>query len=110
MLKVMAFLTKKEGMETQAFIEYYENNHVPLILSLAPAPIIYKRNYLVRGDEFKADGVIGFNVVTELVFFDRATYLAWGARMGEQVIADELKFLDRSRTRAYVVEEHMTSE
>jgi hypothetical protein len=28
---------------------------------------------------------------------------------GEQVVADELKFLDRSRTRAYVVEECVTS-
>lgn len=110
MLKVMAFLTKKEGMETQSFIEYYENNHVPLVLSLAPAPIIYKRNYLVRDDEFKADGVIGFDVVTELVFPDRAAYLAWGAKMGEQIVADSLKFLDRSRTRSYVVEEYVTSE
>jgi hypothetical protein len=31
MLKILAFLTKKEGIETQAFIEHYENNHVPLI-------------------------------------------------------------------------------
>jgi EthD domain len=38
MLKVFAFLTKKEGMETQAFIDYYENKHVPLICSLAPTP------------------------------------------------------------------------
>ena len=33
-LKVFAYLTKKEGLETQAFIDYYENHHVPLILSL----------------------------------------------------------------------------
>jgi hypothetical protein len=38
MLKVFAFLTKKEGMETQAFIDYYENKHVPLICSLTPTP------------------------------------------------------------------------
>jgi hypothetical protein len=104
MLKVMAFLTKREGMQTQAFIEYYEKNHVPLILSLAPPPIIYKRNYLVRGDTLKEDGASDFDVVTELVFSDWAAYLAWGARMGE------LKFLDRSRTRSYVVEEYVTSQ
>ena len=117
MLKIMAFLTKRQDIATRAFIEYYEENHVPLIRSLAPAPIGYKRNYLVRGDEFNIeDASIDFDVVTELVFPDRAAYLAWGAKLsestsGEPVISeDELKFLDRSRTRAYVVEEYVTPE
>jgi uncharacterized protein (TIGR02118 family) len=116
MLKILAFLSKREGIETGAFIEYYENHHVPLISSLAPTPSVYKRNYLVRGDEFnrQEDGTIDFDVITELVFPDRAAYLAWGAAVGrgdggEQVAADELKFLDRSRTRAYVIEEYVTS-
>lgn len=115
MLKILAFLTKREGIETQAFIDYYENHHVPLLCGLAPTPIVYKRNYLARGDEFnKDDGTIDFDVVTELVFPDRAAYLAWTAQLskpgsGEQIVADELKFLDRSRTRAYVIEEHVTS-
>ena len=115
MLKVMAFLTKREDLETQAFIDYYENSHVPLITSLAPTPVVYKRSYLVRGDELSSeDAAIGFDVVTELVFPDRAAYLAWGAAVGtggpgEQVAADELKFLDRRRTRAYVVQEYVTS-
>ena len=117
MLKIMAFLTKRQDIATRAFIEYYEENHVPLIRSLAPGPIGYKRNYLVRGDEFNIeDASIDFDVVTELVFPDRAAYLAWGAQLsastaGEPVISeDERKFLDRSRTRAYVVEEHVSPE
>ncbi len=116
MLKILAFLTKKVDIETRAFIEYYENHHVPLIGSLAPTPIVYKRNYLVRGDAFnrQEDHSIDFDVVTELVFLDRAAYLAWGAAvgtgaLGEQVTADELRFLDRSRTRAYVIEEYVPS-
>lgn len=116
MLKIMAFLTKREDIATRAFVEYYENHHVPLICSLAPSPIGYKRSYLMRGDEFNIeDDSIDFDVVTELVFPDRAAYLAWGAQLsesgsGEQVISkDELHFLDRSRTRAYVVEERVTS-
>jgi uncharacterized protein (TIGR02118 family) len=116
MLKIMAFLTKREDTETQAFIDYYENNHVPLITSLAPAPIVYKRSYLMRGHELSRDDAsIDFDVVTELVFPDRAAYLAWGTAVGtgepgEQVAADEAKFLDRSRTRAFVVEEHVTAD
>jgi hypothetical protein len=116
MLKVFAFLTRKEGLEMQAFIDYYEKNHVPLICSLAPTPAVYKRNYVARADEFNLEenGGADFDVVTELVFPDRAAFQAWQAELfkpgvGERVVADELKFLDRSRTRAYVVEEHVTS-
>jgi EthD domain len=116
MLKVLAFLSKRRDMETGAFIEYYEQNHVPLILSLAPAPIVYKRRYLVRDDEIgplPADA-IACDVVTELGFADREAFLAWGAAVrtgkpGEAVAADEAKFLDRSKTRSFVVEEHVTS-
>jgi hypothetical protein len=116
MLKIMAFLTKRQDLETRAFIEYYEGHHVPLIRSLAPTPIGYRRNYLVRGDEINIeDESIDFDVVVELVFPDRAAYHAWGAALseataGEPVISDdERKFLDRSRTRAYIVEEHDSS-
>jgi hypothetical protein len=114
MVKIFAFLTKREDLETQAFIDYYENQHVPLISSLAPTPIVYKRNYLVRGDELnrQEDDTIDFDVVTELAFADREAYLAWGAAVGrgEQVAKDEERFLDRSRTRAYVIEEQATSD
>lgn len=111
MLKVFGFLTKREDIDTQAFIEYYEKNHVPLVLSLAPTPTVYKRNYIVRGDEFnREDAAIDFDVVTELVFPDRAAFVAWIEKLSvEQIGTDEQKFLDRSRTRAYVIEEHVTS-
>jgi hypothetical protein len=114
MFKVWAFLSRKEGIETQAFIDYYENKHVPLILSLAPAPIVYKRRYVLERLTNEGGG-IDFDVVTELGFADRAAYLAWMAKLsvpgaGERVAADEAKFLDRSRTRAYVVEEYITAD
>jgi hypothetical protein len=117
MFKIMAFLTKSEDIETRAFIEYYENHHVPLIRSLAPTPIGYKRSYLVRGDDLNVEGgAISFDVVTELVFPDRAAYLAWGRALsdstaGRPIISeDESKFLDRTRTESYVVEEHVSSD
>ena len=74
MLKVFAYLTKREDLETQEFIDYYENHHVPLVFSLALAPpLVYKRNYLVRGDEFnREDDTIDFDVITELVFLTEA--------------------------------------
>ena len=115
MFKILAFLTKKEGIGTPAFIDYYENRHVPLICSLAPPPLVYKRRYLVEGEKLTQEGgAVDFDVVTELAFPDRAAYLAWMAQLsrpgaGEQVAADEAMFLDRSRTRAYAIEEHVTS-
>jgi uncharacterized protein (TIGR02118 family) len=111
MLKVFAFLTKREEIETRAFIEYYEKNHVPLVLSLAPTPTVYKRNYLLRGDEFnREDDTIDFDVVTELVFADRDAFVAWIEKLSVEAIGtDERKFLDRSQTRAYVIEEHVTA-
>ena len=115
MYRVLAFLTKREGMKMEDFIDYYENKHVPLINSLAPTPIVYKRRYVVHGERLtKEGGGPDFDVVTELGFPDRTAYLAWLAQLsgpgpGERVTADEAKFLDRARTRAYVVEEHVTS-
>jgi hypothetical protein len=115
MFKVLAFLSKREDLETRAFIDYYENKHVPLICRLAPTPVVYKRSYVMHGDKLTtAGGAIDFDVVTELGFPDRAAYLAWTARLSgpgasDQVAADEAMFLDRSRTRAYVVEEYSTS-
>jgi uncharacterized protein (TIGR02118 family) len=111
MLKVFGFLTKRKDLETEAFIDYYENHHVPLVLSLAPTPTIYKRNYLIRGDEFNREAdAIDFDVIAELAFPDRAAFLDWIEKLSvEEIGADEEKFLDRSRTRAYVIEERVTS-
>jgi hypothetical protein len=111
MLKVMAFLVKKQGLDTDDLINYYETHHVPLILSLAPAPATYKRNYLLRDET--TNGPDDFDIVTELVFPDRAAYQKWVSTMyapGSGVADDELTFLDRTRTRSYVVEEHVTED
>jgi hypothetical protein len=111
MVKVMAFLVKKQGLETAGLIEYYETHHVPLILSLAPAPTTYKRNYLVR--DSPTTGPDDFDIVTELVFPDRAAYQNWVSTMyaaGSGIADDEMNFLDRTRTRSYVVEEHVTDD
>ncbi len=110
MLKVMAFLVERPGMEMDALADYYENHHVPLILRLAPAPDGYRRNFVRRQpDDDRRDDV---DIITELVFADRAAYGKWVSAMyapGSGVVADEEKFLDRARTRSYVVEEHVTA-
>lgn len=106
MITSIALLKARDGLNREDFIDYYENHHVPLILSLAPAPAYYVRNYLPEAGEraFEAD----FDVMTHMKFespADRQRWLALVLAEGSGVAEDEARFLDRSRTRAWVVEE-----
>src|ERR1700746_3138353 len=114
-------------MAAEEFVDYYENHHVPLILSLAPPPVVYKRHYLQRGDAINiGEARIDFDVVTEQVFADRAAFRSWidavtpgdagegrapapGAAAAERLAPDEGRFLDRSRTRSCVVSDYVTT-
>ena len=115
MFKVLSYLVKRDGMNIEDFVEYYENRHVPLILSLAPHPIVYKRHYLQHGDAVNVgEMTIDFDVVTEIAFPDRAAFESWSRAVGtgdngNRVAADEARFLNRSRTRACVVHDHVTA-
>jgi hypothetical protein len=115
MFKIFGFLTKKDGLGMQEFIDYYESKHVPLVCSLAPVPTVYKRRYLVGERLTTEGGEVDFDVMTELVFVDRPAFDAWMAELskpgvGALLVEDEEKFLNRARTRAYVFEEHVTRE
>lgn len=115
MLKILSYLVKRDTMATEEFIDYYENHHVPLILSLAPPPAVYKRHYLQRGDEINiGEAHIDFDVVTEQVFADREAFESWLGLVtqgdaGERVAADEARFLNRSRTRSCVVSDYVST-
>jgi len=112
MFRVLGFLSMKDGMKMQEFIDYYEYRHVPLICSLAPTPIVYKRRYVRHEENLASEGgALDFDVITELAFADREAFQAWMAQLlaSGKVAADEAKFLNRAKTRAYVVEEHVTS-
>jgi hypothetical protein len=108
MFKVIALLVKKPGISRTELIEHYEHHHVPLITSLAPAPMSYRRNYVVTDDTTEND----VDIITELTLPDRDAYESWVAAMyapGSGVIDDEHTFLDRSRTKSFTVEEHITT-
>jgi uncharacterized protein (TIGR02118 family) len=115
MFKVFGFLTKRNGLSMQEFIDYYETKHVPLICSVAPVPTVYKRRYLVGDRLTVGGGEVDFDVMTELAFADRDKFDAWMSALakpevGARIVADEEKFLNRARTRAYVIEERVTRE
>ena len=106
MLKIMALPFKRADVDRAELIEHYERHHVPLVLSLAPAPEIYRRNYATHHDPDPDSGIP--DDVTELVFADRTSYESWVAAMyapDSGVAADEESFLDRSATVSLEVEE-----
>ncbi len=116
MFKVVAFLVKKDGMSIGEFSDYYENHHVPLVLSIAAPPLVYKRRYLTRSNELTHSGnVVDFDAIAELGFEDEASFNAnWLtplvlAESGKAIAEDEERFIDRSKTRAYIVNEFTTS-
>ena len=98
-------------MSPREFADYYEHNHVPLVLSKAFMPMVYKRNYIQRGDAFNIEGEeIAFDCMTELVFAERDDLLAWVTSPGiDEIARDEEKFIDRGATRAYVVDERTSA-
>ena len=111
MIKVFGYLKRRPGLSPQDFAEYYEHNHVPLVLSKAFMSMVYKRNYIQRGDAFNIEGEeIGFDCMTELVFAERDDLLAWMTNLGiDEIARDEEKFIDRGATRAYVVDERTSA-
>lgn len=116
MFKVMAFLTRRPDLSREAFVDYYETRHAPLILQLMPGIRAYRRNYLLPGDMIlgSAASPPDFDVVTEIYFDDRAAYEAGmhafdDPAVMQRLIADEQNFLDRERTSFVAVEERAST-
>lgn len=114
-VKSIALLRRRTDLSREAFIDYYETRHVPLIQSLLPGIVDYSRNFVeFDGAYVNADAApFDFDVVTELWFADRAAYDRAMARAAEPAIAariaeDEANFLDRDGTRMFLVEERVS--
>lgn len=110
--KSIALLKRKAGLTREQFIDYYENNHAPLIVRLTPGIKAYHRNFVDWNGAFEAaDGSeIDFDSVTEIWFESREAYDAamevWTQPDVAQAIADdEENVFDRSKTRMFVVDE-----
>lgn len=115
-VKVMVLLKRKPGMSMEEFIDYYENHHVPLILRILPFQIDYRRNYvrqdgaLASMDAQPAD----YDVVAEARFatqeiFERFCVEGAKPEIREQVIADEMNFVDRDNLRFFIVDEYVSA-
>jgi len=112
MIKTIAFLKRKAGLNREEFIHRYESVHAPLILSIAPQVCDYRRNFLLPERAITAAGApaLDFDVVTELWYADRESFAAAMAAFtcsanAARIAADEEQIFDRAFTRFYVVEE-----
>jgi hypothetical protein len=112
MFKCIALLKRKPDLSREAFIDYYETQHAPLIRRLLPGIIDYRRNYvdLEGAFIFPEAAPIDFDVITEIWLADRPAYDRFTAAAGEpdiarQIAEDEENFLDRGASRMIVVEE-----
>lgn len=111
-LKVVAMLRKRADISREDFMRYYEQNHAPLILSLMPGIVEYRRNFTVFDGAYVNGGAapFDFDVLTEIRFRDRAAYdaamaIAADPAVAKRIADDEANFLDSTGNRMFVVEE-----
>ena len=116
MFKCIALLRRRPDLSREAFIDYYERQHAPLIRRLLPGIIDYRRNYVELEGAFLFPGAapIDFDVITEIWLADRAAYDRFTAAatqedIARQIAEDEENFLDRPATRMMVVDERASN-
>jgi uncharacterized protein (TIGR02118 family) len=106
MIKMMALLFKRPGLTDEAFHSYWIGEHGALAGKIIPGLRKYSQCHFMKlpGWEYEGDGF------AELWFDDlegAKRYFAWRQTAAAQpLLEDEDKFLDRSKTIRYVVEEY----
>lgn len=106
-------MKRKAGLSMEEFKDYYENHHVPLCQKFSGGLDQYVRRYIYP-QHHPVTGPcddLGFDVITELCFeskkvFEGTLNYLTKATMPDEVIEDEMKFLDRTSFRIAYVEEH----
>jgi len=116
MPKLIALISRQPQLSPEAFREYYEANHAPLVRRLLPMIDRYTRSYLPAEPETPGpDGHANFDVLTELWFESDADLDSFWKRIRQpEVIAaireDESHFLVGDRTVMYTVDEAGTDD
>jgi EthD domain len=112
MFKMIALLKAREGLTRAQFIERYEAVHTVLVREVQPGIVGYRRNYVTHDwDMIEAGSTMDFDVVTEVVYADRAAFdAALNGNPGgmARLVEDEEQLFDRAKTRFFHVEERVT--
>jgi hypothetical protein len=119
-MKMVVLFRRKHGLTSEQFREHYENKHVPLAMTLFPYLQGYRRNYIRHdlrhqhaGNEL-TNAPLDFDVITEISFASQTDYDRMMREMADpairdQVIADEKRFLDRSATVVFLIDEEWST-
>jgi hypothetical protein len=106
--KMLILIKRRPGMPFEEFRDYYEQRHCKFGVDMAATVGMcrYTRRYLepISGGEFDYD------VLTECWFDDRAKFEAVIGAMAKgqlspEIVQDEQRFMDRSKTRFFTVTE-----
>ncbi len=108
MIKQISLIYKKPGLSNEEFYKCWKEMAGSLMVRLAPAGVRrYVQNHVVRmpGGKYEGDGF------AEIWFDDLEAYKRFRdwhqTSEGKEISTAQEKFLDRSRTVRYVVEEHI---
>ncbi len=97
MVKLIAFLKRREGMTPEEFYDHWENRHAPLIASTEPFSRLvrrYEQHRRAPGPEWV--GTPGYDGVTIQWFDTMADFEAFvtAPEYAEVIAPDEASFLD----------------
>ena len=120
-MKMVVLFRRKQGLTPDQFRDHYEQRHAPLALKLFPYFKDYTRNYIrhdlkhQRAGGEPIDSNLDFDAIVEITFASNDDYERMRREMAdpairEQVVADEQRFLDRSATVVFLVDEERSLE
>jgi uncharacterized protein (TIGR02118 family) len=103
-IKLIAFVRRKEGMSADEFHRYWREEHGPLVARTKSGSyaLRYEQNHVVRG----SDDTDGFDGVT-IQWFESVESFYASVREPDyaEIAADTEKFLDMSRLEFVLTEE-----
>ena len=113
MFKMILTARKRPELSREAFIDYYDNCHVPFMHRLlgGGGASVHRRNFVIRQAAGEEGGA--FDVVTEVLYKDREAFeaavrLYADPEILRQAREDEDRFIMPGSIRAFVVEPHET--
>jgi hypothetical protein len=118
----LIFVTRKPTLSPDAFKDYYENKHIPLLRSLAGPifPISHTRRYLARDPtppDYPPRVILGnpdgfdYDAFAEATFENEDMLREFQKVMvSKEVLEDEDRFTDRSRLRVVALGETRVAE
>jgi len=105
MIKTLALIKRRDGIDRVSFREHYETTHVPLALPVLDGLLRYARYHV----ESNVWGDFGFDVLTAFWYQDKAATDRVFARLaseeGAAIYEDERHFMDSSANRFFAASE-----